>query len=221
MKNTTLFLICMVFLACIVALASFASAQCTSCMKEGDWSKSADAFIAGQPISDEPIAFGPKVVRKTESQFENKTKAAGETAAGNANAAPSSEEPSPTDALILKSINATPALVNSASAVKITAVFALNGSEQTESQTEIQLTATASIKDSIGKEVGKLSLIKASGNEYSKDWNANVPAGIYSVDIAASSLQGAGNFSNVLQIEVVGSGNDAAENATANGAAPA
>ncbi len=98
-------------------------------------------------------------------------------------------------------------MVNSASAVKITAVFALNGSEQAENQTEIQLTATASIKDSTGKEVEKLSLIKTSGNEYSKDWNASVPAGIYSVDIAASSLQGAGNFNDALQIEVVGSGN--------------
>jgi hypothetical protein len=220
MKNATLFLICMAFLATIVGLASFASAACASCEKEGDWGQSASNFIEGKPTSDVPVEFGPKAVRKTESQFENKTKAADETAAGNADVAPSSEEASPAE-LILKSINATPALVNSASAVKITAVFALNGSEQAESQTEIQLTATASIKDSTGKEVAKLILIKASGNEYSKDWNANVPAGIYSVDIAASSLQGAGNYSNVLQIEVVGSGNAAAENTTTNGAAPA
>ena len=119
----------------------------------------------------------------------------------------SSAAQSPTAKLILKSINATPALVNSTSAVKITAVFALNDSLQAENQTEIQLTATASIKDSTGKEVEKLSLIKTSGNEYSKDWNASVPAGIYSVDIAASSLQGAGNFNDALQIEVVSSGN--------------
>jgi len=221
MKNATLFLICMAFLATIVALASFASAACSSCEKEGNWDDSAKNFIEGKPTSDVPAEFGPKAVRKTESQFENKTKAADETATGNTNVAPSSEEASSAAELILKSINATPALVNSASAVKITAVFALNGSEQTESQTEIQLTATASIKDATGKEVGKLSLIKASGNEYTKDWNANVPAGIYSVDIAASSLQGVGTYSNVLQIEVVGSGNDAAENATTNGAAPA
>lgn len=220
MKNATLLLICMAFLATIVALASFASAACSSCEKEGDWGQSASNFIEGKPTSDVPAEFGPKAVRKTESQFENKTKAADETASGNADVAPSSEEASPAE-LILKSINATPALVNSASAVKIAAVFALNGSEQAESQTEIQLTATASIKDSIGKEVAKLILIKSSGNEYSKDWNANVPAGIYSVDIAASSLQGAGNFNNVLQIEVVGSGNAAAENATSNGAAAA
>ncbi|MCX6680110.1 MAG: hypothetical protein NTX42_07090 [Methanothrix sp.] len=190
MKNTTLLLICMAFLACIVALASFASAGCSSCQKEGDWGQSASNFIEGKPTSDVPAEFGPKSVRKTESQFENKTKAQ-----------------SPIAELILRSINATPALVNSASTVKITAVFALNGSEQAENQSEIQLTATASIKDSTGKEVEKLSLIKTSGNEYSKNWNANVPAGIYSVDIAASSLQGAGNFSDALQIEVAGASN--------------
>ena len=191
MKNSTLFLICMAFLATIVALASYASAGCASCEKEGDWSQSASNFIEGKPTSDVPAEFGPKVVRKTESQFENKTKAA----------------QSPTAELILRSIIATPALVNSASAAKITAVFALNGSEQADNETEIQLTSTASIKDSTGKEVEKLNLIKASGNEYSNDWIANVPAGIYSVDIAASSLQGAENFNDVLQIEVVGFAN--------------
>jgi hypothetical protein len=206
MKNTT-FLICMAFLACIVALTSFASAQCASCEKEGDWSVSASNFIEGKPTSDVPAEFGPKAVRKTESQFENKTKAAEETAPSSANAAAGSASQSPIAELILRSINATPALVNSASTVKITAVFALNSSLQAENQTEIQLTATASIKDSTGKEVEKLSLIKTSGNEYSKNWNASVPAGVYSVDIAASSLQGAGNFNNALQIEVAGSDN--------------
>lgn len=210
MKNSTLFLICMTFLATIVVLASFASAQCASCVKEGDWSQSASNFIEGTPTSDEAVEFGPKAVRKTASQFD-KTKAEEETAQSNANpaasSATSSAAQSPTTELILKSINATPALVNSTSAAKITAVFALNGSEQAENPAEIQLTATASIKDSTGIEVEKLSLIKISGNEYSRDWNASVPAGIYSVDIAASSLQGAGNFNDALQIEVVSSGN--------------
>ena len=66
MKNATLFLICMAFLATIVALASFASAQCASCVKEGDWSQSASNFIEGKPTSDVPAEFGPKAVRKTE-----------------------------------------------------------------------------------------------------------------------------------------------------------
>ena len=206
MKNTT-FLICMEFLACIVALASFASAQCASCEKEGDWSESASNFIEGKPTSEVPVEFGPKAVRKTASQFENKTKAAEVTTDSDANAAASSGAQSPTAELILRSINATPALVSSASAAKITAVFALNGYEQAENQKEIQLTATASIKDSTGKAVEKLNLIKTSGNEYSNDWVASVPAGIYIVDIAASDLQGSSSFNDALQIEVVGSSN--------------
>ena len=207
MKNATLLLICMAFLACIVALASFASAQCASCTKEGDWGISASNFIEGKPTSDVPTEFGPKAVRKTESQFENKTKAAEEAALSSANDASSSATPSPTGELILKSINATPDLVNTTGTVKITAVFALSSTLQAENQTEIELTSTASIKDSTGKEVEKLSLIKISGNEYSKNWNASVPAGIYHVDIAASSLQGAGNFNDALQIEVIDTGN--------------
>ena len=186
MRNSTLFLVGIAFLTFMTALAFTASAQCASCAKEGDWSQSANAFLEGTPISDEPAEFGPKVVRKTSSQFEKET---------------AKEE------IILQSINAIPTLANSASPVKITAVFALNGSEQAESQTEILLTATASIKDSTGKEVERLNLIKTSGNEYSNDWAANVPAGIYSVDIAASSLQGSASFNDALQIEVVGAAN--------------
>ncbi|OPY51106.1 MAG: hypothetical protein A4E49_02391 [Methanosaeta sp. PtaU1.Bin112] len=198
MKYSISILVGMLFLLSIIALASHASAECASCMKEGDWSESANAFINGQPISDEPIAFGPKVVRKTTSQFENQDKAT--DAAGQSGADASAE-------LILKSIKATPAKAYQASIVKITAAFALNGSTSAEEQTELQLTATATIKDSAGKEVEKLNLIKTSGNEYSKDWTANVPPGIYSVDIAASSLEAAGNFANAMLIEVVSSGN--------------
>ncbi|MDD4162918.1 MAG: hypothetical protein PHW87_10635 [Methanothrix sp.] len=207
MKNSTLFMICMAFLATIVALASYASAECASCMQEGDWSQSASNFLEGKSTSDVPAEFGPKVVRKTTSQFENKTVAAEETAESNANAAASSATQAQATELILKSINATPALVNSASKVKITAVFALNGSTEAENQTEVLLTASATIKDSTGKEVDKLNLIRSSGNQYSNDWVASVPAGIYSINIAASSLQGSGNFNDALQIEVAGSAN--------------
>ncbi len=207
MKNSTLFFICMAFLASVVALASCASAQCASCAKEGDWGQSASSFIDGRAISDVPLEFGPRAVRKTTSQFENKTKDAEETTNSDANAAARSVAQSLTAELILRSINATPALVNSSSAVKIMAAFALNDFGREENQTELQLTVTASIKDSTGKEVERLNLIKASENEYSNDWVASVPAGIYSVDIAASSLQGTGNFNDVLQIVVVGSGN--------------
>ena len=110
MKNSTLFLICMAFLATIVALASYASAQCAACQKEGDWSQSASNFIDGKPTSDVPAEFGPKAVRKTASQLENKTKAAEVTTDNDANAAASSEAQSPTAKLgrVLESLKRHP-----------------------------------------------------------------------------------------------------------------
>ena len=60
----------------------------------------------------------------------------------------------------------------------------------------------------------KLSLIKSGMNEYSKDWTAGAP-GVYSVDIAAASLQGTASFANSLQIVVTAA---AAANATESAA---
>jgi hypothetical protein len=198
MKSSTLLLIGMVFLLSVIALASHAFAECSSCMKEGDWSQSANAFLSGTPISDEPILFGPKAARETSSQFENQDKTTGAAGQNGANAAPE---------LILKSSSANPASAYQGDKVKITAAFALNGSTSAEEQTDLQLTAAATIKDSTGKKIETLNLINASGNEYSNDWTANVPPDIYSVDIVASSLEAAGNFANAMQIEVVASGN--------------
>ena len=47
----------------IFVLASCAHAACSSAAKEADWSETADAFLDGRPMSDEPIAFGPKAAR--------------------------------------------------------------------------------------------------------------------------------------------------------------
>jgi len=199
MKISTLFAAGLAVLAVLSALAVTASAECASCMKEGNWSTSAQNFIEGKPISDEPAAFGPKVVRQTESQFEKNNQAS-------AAAAPE---------IVLKGINATPAAAIEASPVKITALFGLNSQTEEESAAELQLTATATIKDSTGKEVEKLSLIKSGVNEYSKDWTAGTP-GVYSVDIAATSLDGSASFADSLQIVV----SAAAANAT-NSSAPA
>jgi len=204
MKNSTIFLICMAFLLAVVALAFNAASTCSSCVKEGDWSQSANAFINGQPISDKAIEFGPKAARQTTSQFDKASTAADSTS-GAANAG-----------IILKSINATPAQANPTDKVKITATFAKNGSDE-----QLQLSTAATIKDSTGKEVRKLNLIKTAVNEYSNDWLASVPAGIYNIDITASSLDGSASFENALQIEVKSSddGNatstDSPSNATA------
>lgn len=204
MKESTIFLICLASLAVIVALSSSAFAGCSSCMKEGDWSQSADAFLEGKTVSDEPVDFGPKAARQTSSQFEN---------SNDAKASDSSTK------IVLQSVNAIPDAIEANGIAKITAVFAQNGTKA-EDQEEMQLTATATIKDSAGKEIRKLNLIKSAANEYSNNWAANVPEGVYSVDIAASSLDGASSFADALQINVISSANSAQTNATGTAAAP-
>ena len=203
MKESTLFLICLASLAVIVALSSSAFAGCSSCMKEGDWSQSANAFLEGKTVSDEPVDFGPKAARQTSSQFED---------TDDAKASDSSTK------IVLQSISATPDAIEANGIAKITAVFAQNGTTA-EDQKELQLTATATIKDSTGKEIRKLNLIKSAANEYSNSWAANVPEGVYSVDIAASSLDGASSFIDALQINVISPATSAQTNATETAAA--
>ena len=198
MKESTIFLICLASLAVIVALSSSAFAGCSSCMKEGDWSQSANAFLEGKTVSDGPVDFGPKAARQTSSQFDN---------SDDAKASDSSAK------IVLQSISATPDAIQANGMTKITAVFAQNGTTA-DDQKELQLTATATIKDSAGKEIRKLNLIKSAANEYSNNWAANVPEGVYSVDIAASSLDGASSFVDALQINVTSPATSAQTNAT-------
>ena len=203
MKESTLFLICLASLAVIVALSSSAFAGCSSCMKEGDWSQSANAFLEGKTVSDDPVDFGPKAARQTSSLFED---------TDDAKASDNSTK------IVLQSISATPDAIEANGTAKITAVFAQNGTTA-EDQKELQLTATATIKDSTGKEIRKLNLIKSAANEYSNNWAANVPEGVYSVDIAASSLDGASSFTDALQINVTSPATSAQTNATETAAA--
>ena len=229
MKKSTLILICVAFLMAMTALAFSASALCSTCMQEGDWGNSASSFLEGKPISDVPQAFGPRAVRATTSQFENTSKATTGATGSDANAAvtPGAAASVPDVAINLISVNASPDSVNSGSPVKITAVFSVSSPTQSENQTgianststspagETLLTASAVIKNSAGKDVGTVNLAKSSGNEYSGSWNAQVPSGVYNANIFASSLQGSGNFSDALRINVVASGN-ASGNASTN-----
>ncbi len=221
MKKSTLLLVSLAFLMVMAALTFSASAVCSSCMQEGDWSQSATSFIEGKPISDTPQDFGPRAVRQTTSQFENTSKTAQENPSNAENTAATgtvaADTSVPKVAVNLLSINASPSSTISGSPVKITAVFAVAGQEQSESQTGIAdntsatqsgeslLTASATVKDSTGRDIGNVNLIKTSGNEYSGIWGASVPAGAYNVNIFASSMQGSGNFNNALQINVLAS----------------
>lgn len=222
MKNSILFLVCIAFLVAMTASVSSASAVCSTCTQEGDWSQSASSFLEGKPISDVPQESGPRAVRKTTSQFENKSNAAQEApSSDDANAAATAtvDASAANVAINLTSINASPSSVNSGSPVKITAIFSVSSPAQPENQTEIAnnastslddetlLSASAAVKDSTGKDVGNVNLLKFAGNEYFGYWNAQVPAGVYNVNIFASSPQGSGTFNNALQISVVASGN--------------
>jgi hypothetical protein len=223
MKNSTPFLVCIAFLMAMTASVSSASAVCSTCAQEGDWSQSASSFLEGKPISDVPQESGPRAVRKTTSQFENDFKAAQEAPSSDANAAATAatvavDASAANVAINLTSTNASPSSVNSGSPVKITAIFSVSSQVQPENQTEIAsnastslddelLTASATVKDSTGKDVGNVNLLKFAGNEYFGYWNAQVPAGVYNANIFASSPQGSGTFNNALQISVVASGN--------------
>ena len=185
----------MAIMASILVLAGSADAACSSCAKEADWSETASAFLEGRTMSDEPVAFGPKLARAESSQFEKRTEGSPDTAENASDPGSAS--------IALHSINATPAVINSSAATKITVAFDINSSERTN-QGEMQLSANAQIKNSAGGEVAKLPLIRQSAGLYSTNWTADVPPGVYSIDIAAFSLDGAASFKDALQIEVLG-----------------
>ena len=194
MKDTRMLSV-MAILAVLIVLAGSADAACSSCAKEADWSETASAFLEGRTMSEEPVAFGPKVARAESSQFERRTEDA-PIMAENASDPGSAS-------IALHSINATPAVINSSATSKIVVAFDINSSERTN-QGEMQLSANAQIKNSAGGEVAKLPLIRQSAGLYSANWTADVPPGAYSIDIAAFSLDGAASFPDALQIEVLG-----------------
>jgi hypothetical protein len=107
------------------------------------------------------------------------------------------------------SINADPINVTAGSTVNITALLAAAGDGLTTSDnnstsdSQSRITASATIINSTGINSGNAVLIKGSGNEYTGIWNANVPPGKYSVNVSAASLQGSETFNGVLQINVL------------------
>ena len=88
MTKSTLILLCIAFTISIAILTLAASAQCSSCMKEGDWGESAKNFIEGKPIDDTPQLFGPKAERQKNSELASDSGKAQESANNTSNAAP-------------------------------------------------------------------------------------------------------------------------------------
>jgi hypothetical protein len=67
----------------------------------------------------------------------------------------------------------------------------------------MQLSVNGGIRNSAGSQVAKLILTRQSDSQYSGNWTADVPPGVYSLDLSAFSLQGAASFKDALQIEVL------------------
>lgn len=210
MKISALIPVSLVVMIMVAALTFSASAACSTCSKEEDWSKSATSFLEGTPINETQEEFGPKVARRTSSQFEKKSEADQKSPAI---AAPARASPAASadaqPAIVLVSINADPINVSAGNAVSITAILATTSAEKpTEDSnaslnSESRVTASATIKNSTGINVANVVLIKASGNEYTGIWNASVLPGIYRVSISASSLEGSETFNDALQINVL------------------
>jgi len=169
--------------------------------------------LEGIPINETQQDYGPKAARMTTSQFEKESGTEKENAEGTAIAAPAQTESAANadsgPAIFLVSINADPINVTASSSVNITALLATAGDGQTASDnnstsdSQSRITASATIINSTGINSGNVVLIKGSGNEYTGIWNANVPPGKYSVSVSAASLQGSETFNDVLQINVL------------------
>ena len=107
-----------------ISLATIAYAGCSSC-RDGNWQESADAFLEGRPINDEPVVFTAKAAREQSSQFENKAEDS-QAATG------IDSKDNDIQRIALQSINATPASVNSTATTRIAAVFAINSSDKAD-----------------------------------------------------------------------------------------
>lgn len=74
MKISALIPVSLVVMIMVAALTFSASAACSTCSKEEDWSKSATSFLEGTPINETQEEFGPKVARRTSSSLKRNQK---------------------------------------------------------------------------------------------------------------------------------------------------
>ncbi len=84
---------------------------------------------------------------------------------------------------------------------KSSGVAQLGNSGTSRSQGEA-FTCTATIRDSAGKDIGKVNMKRVSGDQYAGIWNANVGQGSYQATIVASAGGATKTFYNVLEIKI-------------------
>lgn len=83
-----------------------------------------------------------------------------------------------------------------------------SGRKAASSQAGSGFTCTATVVDSSGSNVGRVSMKQIAGDEYSGIWNANVGPGSYKVAIAVSANGITKVFDNALEIKIVGTEKD-------------
>ena len=69
-------------------------------------------------------------------------------------------------------------------------------------------TCAATVKDSKGSNVGRVSMKQIAGDEYSGIWNANVGPGSYKATIVVSASGITKSFDNVMEIKIAGTEKD-------------
>jgi thiosulfate/3-mercaptopyruvate sulfurtransferase len=87
---------------------------------------------------------------------------------------------------------------------KSNGVAQLGNSGQTTAPQAGGFTCAATIKDSAGSIVGRVSMKRIVGDEYSGIWNANVGPGAYQATIVISASGLTKTFDNALEIKVIG-----------------
>ncbi len=192
----------------ILNSASSTLADCPTCGGQEDWTSSANAFLEGRPINDNPSDLsGPQRARLLDAQIDAKKKASQTSKSANNQLVTPNPTLTPMLDVKLTELNATPNPANSSEMVEIVAVFENANSSLKTSNEPIQvpdLTVNANIKNSAGLNVGSINLKPSSGNAYSGIWRVGVGSGTYNATIDASGPDGSKSFKDALQIVIKG-----------------
>jgi thiosulfate/3-mercaptopyruvate sulfurtransferase len=83
-----------------------------------------------------------------------------------------------------------------------------NSGQMTAPSQASGFTCAATVRNSAGSNVGRVSMKQIAGDEYSGIWNANVGPGSYKATIVVSASGTTKTFDNALEIKIVGTEKD-------------
>jgi len=194
--KSTLILALVCLMVSVVGLTAFttvAKAGCTACGEEENWDPQAELNGIGNTAAEQSTQyFTAAAARQTESQFN------GGSLGNKTSNYTATNSVTPTELSVsLNNIGASPNPANPGSPVKITATL---GDVE-------NMTAYATIANSMGVQVSNVNLDKTPGGEYVGTWTAAVATGIYNVTLVASSQGQSKTFNDAMQIDVQGSSN--------------